>query len=167
AKPGAGKTGNPEARDAVAAFGPSAGRGASADDEAAPRPGGTPKEQFEHAFSLVTKADYAAAEKALAAFVETHPTDPQAGNAQYWLGRTYFVRKDYTQAAKAFAKVYEKYPKSAKAPNSVLDLGLSLAGLGDPQKACQAFNHLDIKFPNAAPDVKQREAVEKRRLGCK
>ena len=36
------------------------------------------------------QADYPAAEAAFKEFVEAHPKDPMAGNAQYWLGETYY-----------------------------------------------------------------------------
>ena len=59
-------------------------------------------------------------------FVERYPKDPLAGNAQYWLGETFYVRKDYSNAATAFAQGYEKYPKGAKASDDLLKLGMSL-----------------------------------------
>ena len=43
------------------------------------------------------------AEQALAAFVQNHPEDGLAGNAQYWLGETFYVRGDFQTAARTFA----------------------------------------------------------------
>ena len=45
------------------------------------------------------QADYPAAEAALKAFIEQHPKDPMAGNAQYWLGETYYTRSSFMEAA--------------------------------------------------------------------
>src|SRR5207302_476668 len=50
-------------------------------------PGGSTGEQYNYAFGLLKQADYPAAEAALKAFVEQHPRDPMAGNAQYWAQR--------------------------------------------------------------------------------
>jgi TolA-binding protein len=56
---------------------------------AAPPPtNATPQEQYNYAFGLLREANYPAAEQSLRAFVQQHPNDPLAGNAQYWLGET-------------------------------------------------------------------------------
>ena len=54
--------------------------------------------------------------KRLWLFLEKHPQDDLASNAQYWLGETYYVRKNYQDAAFAFAEGYQRYPESRKAP---------------------------------------------------
>ena len=74
-------------------------------------PSGSTSEQYNQAFGLLKQADYPAAEVALKAFVEQHPNDPMAGNAQYWLGETYYTRGRYADAASAFAEGYKRYPR--------------------------------------------------------
>lgn len=51
-------------------------------------------------------------------FLRQFPNDGLAGNAQYWLGETYYVRQDYQNAAIAFGEGFQRYPKSAKAPDN-------------------------------------------------
>jgi tol-pal system protein YbgF len=129
-------------------------------------PAGTPQEQYDAAFGLLRQSDYPAAEQALRAFVQRYPNDPLAGNAQYWLGQTYYVRRDYHAAAAAFAEGYQKYPKSGKAPDILLSLALSLSSLNQKPEACTALGRLDRDFPAAPTNVKDRATLEKRRLGC-
>jgi tol-pal system protein YbgF len=129
-------------------------------------PSGSATEQYNHAFGLLKQADYPAAETALRAFVEQHPNDQMAGNAQYWLGDTYFARGRYPDAARAFAEVYKRYPKSVKAPEALLKLGMSLGQSNQKQNACVALAQLDQAFPHAASNVKQQAAAEKKRLSC-
>ena len=100
------------------------------------------------------------------AFVERNPKDPLAGNAQYWLGETYYVRKDYANAASAFAQGYEKYPKSPKAADDLLKLGMSLAALNQKADACKAYGRLQHDFPAAPQGIKERLGSEKQRAGC-
>lgn len=134
---------------------------------AAPPPSGSsPQEQYNYAFGLLRQANYPAAEQSLRAFVQQHPNDPLAGNAQYWLGETYYVRQDYTNAAAVFAEGYQKYPKGGKAPDNLLKLGMALGQLGQKSDACRAFARLDRDFPGAPGNVKERAADEKKRLGC-
>ncbi len=112
------------------------------------------------------QADYPGAEAALKAFVEQHPKDPMAGNAQYWLGETYYARSRYIEAASAFAEGYKRYPKSAKAADELLKLGMALARANQKQNACVALAQLDHDFPNPGAAVKEHAAAEKKRLGC-
>ncbi len=127
---------------------------------------GTPQEQYNYAFGLLRQANYPAAEQSLRAFVQRYPSDPLAGNAQYWLGETYYVRQDYNNAATVFAEGYQKYPKGGKAADNLLKLGMSLGQLGQKADACRAFARLDRDFPGAPGNVKERAADEKKRLAC-
>jgi tol-pal system protein YbgF len=129
-------------------------------------PGGTSQEQYNYAFGLLRQADYPGAEQALRAFIQRYPNDPLAGNAQYWLGETYYVRKDYNNAAAVFAEGYQKYPKGGKAADNLLKLGMALGQLGQKADACHAFARLDRDFPTAPANVKERAGDEKKRLAC-
>ena len=112
------------------------------------------------------QADYPAAEAALKAFVEQHPTDPMAGNAQYWLGETYYTRDRFLEAASAFAEGYKRYPKSTKAADDLLKLAMSLRRANQKQNACLALAQLDRDFPKPGAAIKDHAAAEKKRLAC-
>ena len=127
---------------------------------------GSTTEQFNHAFGLLKQSDYPGAETALKAFIEAHPNDPLAGNAQYWLGQTYFARNKYPEAAAAFAESYKRFPKGSKAADNLLYLSMSLAKSDQKKNACLALEQLDQAFPNPAPAIRQRAAAEKKRIGC-
>lgn len=131
-----------------------------------PPPAGTVSEQFNRAFGLVKQADYSAAETALRAFIEAHPNDPLAGNAQYWLGQTYFARGRYPEAASTFAEGYKRFPKGQKAPENLLYLAMSLAKADQKKNACLALAQLAEAFPTAAAAVRERAAAERKRVGC-
>ncbi|MBI2256972.1 MAG: tol-pal system protein YbgF [Proteobacteria bacterium] len=129
-------------------------------------PGDTPQEQYDYATGLVQRGAYPEAEIALKAFVAEHPKDPLAGNAQYWLGETYYVRSDFKNASVAFAEGYQKYPKSQKSSDNLLKLGMSLGQIGRNNDACTAFRQLDKQFPDASQAIKDRAARAKQRYKC-
>lgn len=129
-------------------------------------PGDTPQQQYEYATGLLQRGAYPEAEIALKSFVGEHPKDPLAGNAQYWLGETYYVRSDFKNAAVAFAEGYQKYPKSSKAADNLLKLGMSLGQTGRNPDACTAFRQLDKQFPDASQAIKDRAARAKQRYKC-
>ena len=129
-------------------------------------PNGSAQDQYNYAMGLLTQANYPAAEQAMRGFVQRYPTDPLAGNAQYWLGETFYVRKDYQNAATAFAQGYEKYPKGAKAADDLLKLGMSLTALNQKSDACRSYQRLDRDFPVMPQTIKDALPGEKRRAGC-
>jgi tol-pal system protein YbgF len=125
-----------------------------------------PKQLYEQAYGYLLQRDYGAAEAAFEGFLKRHPNDPLAGNAQYWLGETLYVRGQYRAAANAFLKGYQNYGRSAKAPESLLKLAMSLQRLGQKEAACSSYNELAAKFPNAPTHVKNTANVERQRSGC-
>lgn len=129
-------------------------------------PTGSTSAQYNSAFGLLRRADYPAAEDALRSFVQQHPTDPLAGNAQYWLGESYLKRGRYAEAAGAFADGYKRYPKGAKAPEQLLGLASALGRENQKQNACVALAKLDHDFPHPGSTLRDRSAAEKKRLGC-
>ena len=130
-------------------------------------PAGTAKEQYDYALSLTLKeADYAKAGTAFRAFIDNHPKHSLTGNAYFWLGRTYFVRKDYENASFAFADGYKKFPKGSKAPDSLYNLGVSLRQLGKKREACTVLARLLDRFPNVNRTLKTRVSRQRKRLKC-
>jgi tol-pal system protein YbgF len=126
----------------------------------------SPKQLYETAYGYLLQRDYGAAEAAFDAFLKRHPNDPLAGNAQYWLGESLYVRGQYRAAAGAFLKGYQSYSHSAKAPESLLKLAMSLQRLGQKDAACSSYGELSAKFPNAPPHVKASAQQERQRAGC-
>lgn len=124
------------------------------------------KEQYNYAFSLLRQQRYDEAQQLLAEFVQRYPQDELAGNAQYWLGETYYVRNDYQNAAVAFAEGYQKYPNSSKAPDNLLKLGMSLANNGNSKDACRVFTELQKRYASAPPSLLDRARSESARNNC-
>lgn len=129
-------------------------------------PTGSEKQQYSYAQKLVTKGQYAKAEQALAAFLKRYPKTDLAGNAQYWLGQTYYVRKMYTKATRAFLEGYNNYPKSPKAAAFLLKIGMSLNAMGEKADACDAYRELASRFPTSM-ESKNKRPPEEKRAGCK
>ena len=130
-------------------------------------PPGPAKDQYDFAFGLLRQANYDQAELALAEFVKTHPENPLAGNARYWLGETHYVRGNHLKAAEVFAENYKLDPKGAKAPDTLLKLGMSLATLDKGAQACVTYGELRKKFPDAPQAIKTTLERERKRLACK
>lgn len=122
--------------------------------------------QYEAAYGLLLQQDYGAAQSSFAEFLKNNPQSPLAGNAQYWLGETFYVRGQYKSAAGAFLKGYRQFSRGNKAPDSLLKLAMSLDKLGQRAAACSSLAELDQKYPQAAAHVRRRASQERSRLRC-
>lgn len=129
-------------------------------------PDGSTQDRYTYARQFLLRRDFDSAEKALAAFVGAHPDDPLAGNAQYWLGETFYVRGDYQTAARTFAEGFQRYPDSGKAPDNLLKLGMSLSQLSLKDDACITLKKLRVEYPEAPTSIVQRADREIGRLKC-
>ena len=146
----------------------STGRPPAAPKPISPLPPGTPKSQYDYALSLLLKhQDFSRAEEALKAFVKQYPRKSLTGNAQYWLGETYYVRKRYQDAAFAFAEGYQKYSDGRKAPDSLLKLGMSLSRMKKRAEACTAFTRFLSNYPTASARLKARINRERIEAKCR
>ena len=130
-------------------------------------PGATADEQYQYAFGLLRENRYDDAEKALRTFITENPEHQLTGNANYWLGETYYVRGDYKNAAITFAQGVKNYPQSGKAPDNMMKLGMALAAMDQVPDACTAFAEVGKRYPQASDTLKDRVVKEQQRNGCK
>ncbi|MGE0241488.1 MAG: tol-pal system protein YbgF [Parvibaculaceae bacterium] len=126
---------------------------------------GDPEVIYERSYESLLRRQFNDAEVGFRGFLDQHRDHSLAGNAQYWLGETYYVQGDYKQAAQAFLSGYRDFPKSRKAADSLLKLGLSLNRLGQKEQACAAYMQVGSQFPKAA-EARKRAQSEIKRAGC-
>jgi tol-pal system protein YbgF len=134
---------------------------------APPAGGGASGDQMYHdAMKKLQDGDNAGAERGFRAFLQSNPRHALAGNAQYWLGESYYARKDYQNAMTAFAEGYKTYKTSPKGPDNLLKLGITLAVMGRKADACQVFAKFSQDYPRATDLQKRRVDQERQKNGC-
>jgi tol-pal system protein YbgF len=129
-------------------------------------PEAPPQQLYERAYGYLLQKEYGQAEAGFDDFLRRHPSHQLAGNAQYWLGETFYVRGQYRAAAGAFLKGYQNFGNGPKAPECLLKLAMSLQRLGQKDAACSSFAELAAKFPSPPAHVKALAQAERRRGGC-
>jgi tol-pal system protein YbgF len=133
---------------------------------AAPAGAANADQLYHEAMKELQDGDYASAEKSFRTFVQRYPQHVLAGNAQYWVGETYYARHDYQSAATAFAEGYKAYKASPKGPDNLLKLGMTLAALNRKADACSIFARFAQDYPRATDLQKRRIDQERQRDGC-
>ena len=126
----------------------------------------SPEEVYQEGLDAITAGKNEEATDKFTAFLTKFPEHKLAGNAQYWLGESYYGRKDYAKAAVAFAKGYEKYKDGNKGADNILKLGMAMQMLGKKDEACTAFVNLEKEFPKAPQNLKDRAKEKAEELAC-
>lgn len=128
--------------------------------------GQSPRKVYDAGYNYLMASDYASAESTFRNFLSTYPEDDLAGNAQYWLGESFFARGNYRKAAGEFLKGYKSYKDSSKAPDNLLKLGMSLQRLGQSDAACQTFNELKSRYKSLPGHISRNVDSEMRKAKC-
>jgi len=130
-------------------------------------PGPDTAGEFKTARTLLASGDYGGASQAFQAFVSTHPADPKAPEAYYWLGESYSVRDLNGDATSAYARALKGWPKTTWAPDAVIKLARTLAATQRNPEACAALGEFARRYEKTAtPSARTRAAQTKDKLGC-
>jgi len=124
-----------------------------------------PEELYKLTHEKLLRRQFDDAEIGFKQFLRKYPKHNLAGNAQYWLGETFYARRQYKLAAEAFLKGYQDYSKGPKAADSLVKLGMTLDRLGQQKQACAALVEAERRYPQAR-EVRKIAAKERTRVGC-
>ncbi len=112
----------------------------------------TPEEQqaaYDQAFQALKELRYADAAEAFGQFLDDHPDSDLAGNAQYWLGESYYVTRNYEIALESFQELVSAYPDSTKRGDGLLKIGFTHYELEQYDQARAALEQVQQEFPDS------------------
>lgn len=110
---------------------------------------GTEQAAYEQAFNMLREGRYQQAISAFQEFLRDYPNSPLAGNAQYWLGETYYVTREFDRAREAFLTLGSNYPEHDKIPDALLRLGYTFQELNERAKAREVLQQLIQSYPQS------------------
>jgi tol-pal system protein YbgF len=128
-----------------------------------------PKEEklkFDQAYDFLKEQQYDEAEKAFTNFLEAYPKSEYAGNAYYWLGESFALRKRFDKAAVNYLQSFHKFPKNSKADISMLKLSVVLNALGKKKESCSIIAKLKLKQDSLNAALKQMLQKELAKGNC-
>ena len=118
------------------------------------------KRDFEAAFVLFRKGDFAAAAKEFAQFVKVYSASGYKPSALYWLGSARFANRDFNEAIAQLKGLANDFPNHARTPEAMLTVGNAQLEIKQPKEARKTFNELLKLYPTteAAAAAKDRLA---------
>jgi tol-pal system protein YbgF len=127
---------------------PAAPPPSNTNNDASTRPLPPASVMYSEAYSdYSSKPDFAATE--FAAFLKAYPDDPNAPDAQFWIGQIHASQQKYDQAVQDFDAVLERYPENKRTPDAYFMKGMALKANGHRDDAATDFRALIKKYPRS------------------
>ena len=117
--------------------------------QAPPSAGGTEQAEFDAALGELREGRYPQAITDLQRFMSAWPSSSRVGDAQYWLGESYYLSRNYDAAREAFINLGLRYPQNARLPDALLKLGYIYGEQGDTARAREVLQKLVQVYPNS------------------
>jgi tol-pal system protein YbgF len=116
---------------------------------AAPQPGVSPQRMYELAWGDYVGAQYNLAISGFENYIRTYPRSEQAGDAQYFIGESYYQQGMFREAAAAFDRGIADYPNSKRVPDMYWKRGMAQNALGQTDRARESWEFVVKTFPNS------------------
>jgi tol-pal system protein YbgF len=106
---------------------------------------------------------YELAVQGFESFIQAYPRLPQAADAQFNIGMSYFNQNKWADAREAFQKVVNDYPQAPGTvlPDAYYKLGQSFERLNQVDNAKRAYETLIQKLPGSFPATQARNALDR------
>lgn len=108
-----------------------------------------PAKIYEAAYSTFKEKKFKEAREKFEAFIKEFPKDSLAGNAQFWIGESYYAEEDYAGAIVEYDALLKNYPNSEKAIGALLKQGYAFIEMGDKKAAKGILEQLREKYPKS------------------
>ncbi len=119
---------------------------------------GTEQADFDRALNAFREGQVREAIAVFRQFLADYPGSSLAGDARYWLGESYYLRRNHDAAKEAFIELGLRDPQSARLPDALLKLGYLYGEEGDIDRAREVLQ----KLGRAYPDTQAASLAERR-----
>jgi tol-pal system protein YbgF len=128
---------------------PPAGGAATPPTGGAVNPGVSPQRLYDQAWGDYVGAQFNLAIAGFENYVRSYPKSELAGDAQYFVGESYYQQGMYREAVTAYERGISEYPNSKRAPDMYFKRGMALNALGQTDRARESWEFVLKNFPNS------------------
>lgn len=116
-----------------------------------PAEAGSPEQlAYQQAFDFLKKSQYDSAVAGFNDYLTRYPQGNNAGNAQYWLGETHYVKRKFSDAQQAFETLLTRYPNTPKRADATLKIGFVHYELGQWSEARNVLDEVKANYPGTS-----------------
>jgi tol-pal system protein YbgF len=135
---------------------------------AQPAPSGPPpvgvsaQRMYQASYDDYSAGRYDLAIQGFQGFIQAFPRLPNAADAQYNIGMSYFNQSKWADARDAFQKTISDYPQNTdRVPEAYYKLGSSFERLNQIDNARRAYETLIQRFPTAFSATQAKQALDR------
>lgn len=121
------------------------------------------KRDFESAMEVFRKGDFAAAQLALAGFVQRHGQSGYMPSALFWLGNAQYATKSYKESMANFQQMLSIAPAHPRAPEAMLAISNVQIELKDLKGARRTLDDLVKSYPASETAATARDRLARLR----
>ena len=140
------------------------GAGTVSNDSDAPELAMGERADYEAAEAALAAGDYTEAARLFGAFRDSYPGGPFTDQAGVKRGEALEGAGEMTQAARAYLDTFSAAPQGPAAPDALFHLGRALGRLGQSQEACLTLSEVEARFPASASVAAAQSEMQT--LGC-
>ena len=124
--------------------------------------GVSPQRMFDASFDDYSAGRYDLAIQGFQGFLQAFPRLPQAADAQYNIGMSYFNQSKWNDARDAFQKTIQDYPQNTdRVADAFYKLGQTFEQLKQIDNAKRAYETLVQRFPTAFTATQAKQALDR------
>ena len=112
-------------------------------------PGVSPERLYNMAWADYAGGEYTLAIQGFETYIKTFPKSAQAGDAQHYIGETYYVQGKYREAVTAYDRVIADFPGTKMLPDTYYKRGQALYALGQADRARESWEFVLKTYPNS------------------
>jgi tol-pal system protein YbgF len=112
-------------------------------------PGATPQQIYREAFADYIAGQWDLAISGFQAYLKSFPKLPDADEAQFYIGESYYADGRFKEAATAYNDVIVNHPGTNSVPQAMYKLGLTYERMGQVDRARQTLEALIKRFPES------------------
>lgn len=109
-----------------------------------------PDDIYKTSYNDYLKGNYDLAISGFQEYVKKFPQTELAGNAQYWIGESFYSLKNYERAVLEFDKIVNNYPQSSKISSALLKKSYAYLKLEKNDEAMKLLQEVVAKYPLSA-----------------
>ena len=129
---------------------------------APPPVGVSAQRMYEASYDDYSAGRYDIAIQGFQGFIQAFPRLPNAADAQYNIGMSYFNQSKWGEAREAFQKTINDYPQNTdRVPEAYYKLGQTFERLNQIDNAKRAYETLVQRFPNVFSATQAKQALDR------
>lgn len=122
--------------------------------------GMSPDKLFKTAWGDYMVGQFSLAITGFTNYIKAFPTLEQAGEAQWYVGESYFGMGNYKDAIAAYDRLISDYPANRLVPDAYYKRGVALNALGQPDKARESWEFVVKTYPSSEAGRLARQKLD-------